>query len=394
MVFLLLSGMGLVLPIMPLYVRSLGADYNATGFLLACFGFARLFGDLIGGSIVDRKGERWTAVRGMLLLILCSALTGLAPNYGFALVWWTLAGIGNAVTMSAMFSYILKVAPKDQVARTLSFFFGAFNIGVIAGSGVGGIVADTFGIGSPLYVYAGVLVVAVGYYLRLVPDLPARPVPAVAGIGTVTGDVGPTPPEASFAIRDLLRVLPFVTALALNFTYLWMVATVFNTLLPLFARDGLGMSPAAVGVVLSITVASEFFVLFPAGTLADRHGRKPVLLPSLLGLAVVTAAVGWSEEPWMLAALMAVLALFSGVAGVPPAAILSDVVPPEHSGRGVGAFRLCGDLGFFLGPLVAGATSEAFGFRTAFAICAIPTAAAFVLTWLTPETLGWRDRNS
>src|SRR3712207_5050306 len=110
-----------------------------------------------------------------------------------------------------------------------------------------------------------------------------------------------------------------------------MVAAVFNTLLPLFARDALGMTIAGIGVIFAITLAAEFVVLYPAGSTADRHGRRAVLLPSLAALAVTTILVGWSTNVVALAILMALLGIASGVAGVPPAAMLSDVVPEESS---------------------------------------------------------------
>jgi MFS family permease len=111
------------------------------------------------------------------------------------------------------------------------------------------------------------------------------------------------------------------------------------------------------------------------------------MLPSLAGLVVMMVLLGVSTSALMLTLLLAVLAIFSGFAGVPPAAMLSDIVPPEHSGRAVGAFRFCGDIGFFLGPLIAGASSKAFGFKTAFVIAAIPPAIALLLTARTGETL-------
>ena len=393
LVFIVLTGFGLVLPVMPLYIRSLGTDYDGVGILLATFGFARLFGDLIGGSVVDRMGERWTAVVGMLFQSVCSVATALAPSYGFALVSWGLAGVGSAVTFAALFSYMLKVAPKEGTARTLSLFFGAFNIGAIAGAGVGGVVADRFGLASPLIVYAAALVLAAIVYLRIVPVIPKGGVAEGPAVPTVAGDVSSTPAEVPVSgVRDLLKIRGYVTALVLNFVYLWFVAAIFDTLLSLFARDELGMSPGAIGIVLSIAIAAEFVVLFPAGALADRHGRRPVMIPSLVALAVFIGALGWATSPVMLAVLLSFLAFASGFAGVPAAAILSDVVPTEQSGRGVGAFRFCGDLGFFLGPLIAGASSHAFGFKTAFLICAIPAAAAVIVALLTPETLGYQDR--
>jgi MFS family permease len=67
--------------------------------------------------------------------------------------------------------------------------------------------------------------------------------------------------------------------------------------------------------------------------------------------------------------------------------MLADVVPTERSGTAVGLFRFCGDLGFTLGPLLAGFTATAFGFEVAFAVAAVPTVIALLLAVRTEETL-------
>jgi MFS family permease len=102
---------------------------------------------------------------------------------------------------------------------------------------------------------------------------------------------------------------------------------------------------------------------------------------------IMTVLLGTSTSALTLTLLLAVLAFTTGFAGVPPAAMLSDIVPSEQSGRGVGAFRFCGDIGFFLGPLIAGAASKSFGFEAAFAITAVVPAIAMLLTLRTGETL-------
>lgn len=288
---------------------------------------------------------------------------------------------------AALFSYILKAADKDRVARTLSFFYGAFNIGIIAGGAAGGLLADALGLNAPLYAYSGVLIVAILAYLRFVPNVPSAepdeqevaPVPEAAGFEA--------PRPAVTPVWDLLRLPGFRTTLFLNLTYLWMVAAIFNTLLPLFATDELGMSPSGIGLMFAVGVGAEFLVLFPAGTLADRYGRKAVMLPSLAGLAVTVLVLGTATSAIALTLLLAALAVASGFAGVPPAAMLSDIVPAKHSGRGVGAFRFAGDIGFFLGPLIAGVVSKRFGFQTAFAVTAVVPAIAAVLVLRMRETL-------
>lgn len=387
-VLILLTGLGLVFPIIPLFARSFGVGNDGVGLLIGTFGLARLVGDLIGGSIVDRRGERWTAVGGMGFLAAASAAAGASPNFPAALVFWGFAGIASAVVFAALFSYILKAAAGDRVARTLSFFYGAFNIGIIAGGAAGGVMADALGLNAPLYGYSAVLLVGMAAYLRFVPNLPraAADESEVAPVPEAAGFEAPRP--AATPMWDLLRLPGFRTTLFLSLAYLWMVATIFNTLLPLFATDELGMSPSAIGLMFAVGVGAEFLVLFPAGELADRYGRKAVMLPSLAALAVAVVLLGTATSAAGLTLLLAFLAFASGFAGVPPAAMLSDIVPAKHSGRGVGMFRFAGDIGFFLGPLIAGVVSKRFGFQAAFAVTAVVPAVGAALMLRMRETLG------
>jgi MFS family permease len=388
LVFIVLAGLGVAFPILPLFARSFGVGYDGVGLFIGSFAFMRLFGDLIGGSVVDRKGERWTAVVGMSVLAVCAVATGLAPNFPSALVAWAIGGIGSAVSFAALFSYVVKVAPKDRVARVLSFFYGAFSVGVVAGGAVGGVVAATFGLTAPLFLYAGILAFAVIFYIpRYMPAIANRPAEtgSDAAIGEAMAAEAPLPSKGP--VMAMLKLPGMLTALIMNLTYLWMVGAVFNTLLALFASDELGVSTAGIGGLISLAVAAEFLVLFPAGAWADRYGRKAVMVPGLIGLTISLALMGFSTSVWMFALILVLLSFTGGFAGVPPAAMLSDVVPDEQSGRGIGAFRFFGDLGFFLGPLVAGAVSKNFGFEAAFIVAAIPSAIALVVLLKTPETL-------
>jgi MFS transporter, DHA1 family, multidrug resistance protein len=382
-VFIVMAGAGLVLPILPLFARSFGVGYGAVGLLVSAYGLARLVFDLVAGSLVDRFGERAAAVSGLLLVGLGSALTGVASGYGMAVVTWAVAGVGSAIALAAVYTRLLRVAPAQQTARTLGIFYGAFNTGFVAGGAASGLVADRFGLAGPLLANAAVVTLAAVLWLVLVPsDRPDRPAGQAATSAAPPPERGRGP-----SLARLLRTPGLLPVVVTNFAYLWMVAVVFDTLVPLFASDALGLSTVGIGVLFAVALAAEFVVLYPAGSVADQHGRKPVLVPALAGLAVANAAVGWAPTPLLLGALLAVLGVMSGAAGVPPGAMLSDVAPTQASGTAVGVFRFCGDLGFTLGPLLAGWSVPALGFRWAFALAAVPTVVALALIVRTPETL-------
>jgi len=385
-VFLVMAGAGLVLPILPLFARSsFGVGYGAVGVLVSAYGLARLVSDLVAGPIVDRFGERVTAAGGLAVIALGSALTGMASSFGMAVAAWAIAGVGSAIALAALYTRVLRVVPTQQMARTLGIFYGAFNTGFVAGGAASGLVANRFGLAGPLLVNAVVVILAAVLWLALIPAV-RRPDPA-AGRAAPAGETRPPDHRGGGNLARLLRTPGLIPVVVTNFAYLWMVAVVFDTLVPLFASDVLGLSTVGIGVVIAVALAAELVVLYPAGSVADQRGRKPVLVPSLAGLAVATAAVGWAPTPLLLGVLLAVLGLMSGAAGVPPGAMLSDVAPTQVSGTAVGVFRFCGDLGFTLGPLLAGWAIPVVGFRWAFALAAIPTAVALALIVRTPETL-------
>jgi MFS family permease len=133
---------------------------------------------------------------------------------------------------------------------------------------------------------------------------------------------------------------------------------------------------------LGIATATELATLYPAGHATDHYGRRAVLIPALAGLAIVTAAFGLVSSALGFMIAMACLGIASGYSGVPAAPMLSDVTPEELKGSAVGVYRFVGDLGFVIGPLVAGWSAQAFGFGTSFVINAIPAVIAlgFVLS--------------
>ena len=235
--FVLMLGAGISFPILPLFARSFGGGYDSAGIFVAVYSFARLLADLGGGVVVDRVGERLAAAGGLAVVAVMTALTGLAPTYGLATAAYACSGIGSAVVFAAMYSQLLKMVPQERMARTLSVFYGAFNVGVVAGGLAAGVIADRLGLASPLFFTAGIAALGALVYLRLVPA--AEGVTAPAGLRAARWRLS----AVSFARPGSRMVL--VT----NFAYLWMIVAVFDTLLPLFA-DSLGMSTIGIGVDL------------------------------------------------------------------------------------------------------------------------------------------------
>lgn len=135
------------------------------------------------------------------------------------------------------------------------------------------------------------------------------------------------------------------------------------------------------GLVFSITflfsaVASPFW-----GGLADRKGRKLMLLRSALGMSVVMLLMGLAQNIWQFLALRALLGLLGGF--VPNAnALIATQIPRHKSGWALGTLSTGAVSGALLGPLMGGLMADSYGLRSVFFITSLVLFICFVMTLL------------
>jgi DHA1 family multidrug resistance protein-like MFS transporter len=152
--------------------------------------------------------------------------------------------------------------------------------------------------------------------------------------------------------------------------------------LPLYVEHlgsdtGLGVT-ALSGIVFSaqaftMMLASPFW-----GALADRFGRKPMVIRAMFGGSVTIFLMGYARSAEELIALRALQGLLSGVVAA-SSALVASVVPRDRTGYAMGMLQLALWCGIAVGPLTGGLLSDTFGFQTAFTVTAVLLAASGVL---------------
>jgi MFS family permease len=368
--FIIMVGFGILSPILPLYARTFGVGLDSVGVLIAAFSITRLIADPFTGMIIGRVGERFAITLGAVVVGATTALAAVAPSYGLLVVFRGAGGAGSAVFFAGLFSYMLRLIPSDRIGRVMSVWYASFNLGIIAGEPLGGFFAHWLGPVSTLWIYAVTCFVAAAVFARTIQDPPRPP-----------------RTERPTGLRHLPWGRTFVTVLLANGAYAWMIAGVWSTLIPLFGNEEVGLSPLGIGVGLAVASVTEFAILFPAGKATDRVGRKAVLVPGFACMAVGLVLWPLAVTPALFFVANGVFGLVSGYAGVPQAPMLSDVTSEEVRGSAVAVFRFVGDLGFVLGPLVAGVSADRLGYGAAFAFAAVPILVALGFVLSIPETL-------
>ncbi len=141
------------------------------------------------------------------------------------------------------------------------------------------------------------------------------------------------------------------------------------------------------GGMLAASFSLMQFLCGPmVGNLSDRYGRRPVLLISLLFMALDYIIMGIAH----LMVLLFIGRLVGGITASTPATVgayIADISKPEDKAKNFGLIGACFGVGFVLGPLF-GAVFAEFGTRVPFFVAAIIAFANFVLGYFVlPETV-------
>ncbi len=138
--------------------------------------------------------------------------------------------------------------------------------------------------------------------------------------------------------------------------------------LPLYVRD-LGVAPADAPLWSGVIISAPFMMaalLTPLwGTLGDKYGQKAMVLRAVAGLGITVSLMGFAPNIWVLLLLRLAQGAASGFVASNNA-FVSAQTPQEHAGYALGMLQTSISAGNIIGPLVGGAISDAFGFRTVF----------------------------
>jgi MFS transporter, DHA1 family, multidrug resistance protein len=140
--------------------------------------------------------------------------------------------------------------------------------------------------------------------------------------------------------------------------------------IPLFINRELGVADtgeAAIwaGLATSSTGVAMAIMAPIWGALADRHGRKAMLVRAQFAIALSNAATSVVGTPWQLVALRSVQGGFSGVVGS-ARALVAGTVPRERVAYAMGLIQAAAFMGQTLGPAAGGLIGSQLGFRAAF----------------------------
>ncbi|MGY1917041.1 MFS transporter [Blastococcus sp. SYSU DS0973] len=374
--FLMVSGVALLAPGLPLLGGSRGLTVAEASWILSAFALGRLLSSIPGGLLVDRLGFAHAASVGCLLTLGGAVTAGLEPPLWGLLLAQTVQGSGSAVHNTAALSSIIAALPEGRMARFLSLHQGVVLLGVSLSPVMGGVAVTAWGVSGPFWFYAGTTALSLVLSLVAIVVMPGLARPHRTAV----------PVPGRRPLGRLMTNRSFVISLCVTFVLFWMVAGLRNTAVPVLAQGRLGYTALLVGFLLGAAAVANGVCLFVAGPAADRFGRRPVLLTgtAVLCAGLVALTVGSEPATWI---GVTALGIGMGLAGAALPAILADVADPSIRGVAVGIHRTSSSLGLFIGPVTVGLLLQSLSTATTFAIGSGALALSVVAVLFIRETL-------
>ena len=370
-------GYGLIAPVLPQLARHFGVSIGAATFIITAFAIMRLVAAPPAGILIQRLGERYVYVSGLLIVAVSTAACAFAHAYWQLLVYRALGGLGSTMFFIAALGLMIRISPPNARGQVAGLFSGAFLIGSVIGPVLGSLTAG-FGLHAPFVIYGVLLLVAAAVvFISLRRSALAGPAPR---------------DELSVTVRVALRHRAYRAALLSNFATGWSLFGLRFALVPLFVEEVLDRQPRNVaGIALAAFAIGNVLVVVPSGRLSDRIGRRPLLITGLVLAGLATAALGEAPSLPLFYGGALIAGIATGLFGAPQQAAVADVIGRARGGGAIATYQMMSDVGSIVGSFGVGLIAQQLSYVWSFAVSGAILLLAAVGWMLAPET---RDRRA
>ncbi|MDQ0271833.1 MFS transporter [Cytobacillus purgationiresistens] len=153
--FLVMSGFGIIIPVIPFYAEEIGATPAQLGLLMAIYSLMQFIFAPMWGRISDRYGRKPVIMIGILGLSLSFFLMALSNDLWMLFVARIIGGTLSAANMPTAMAYVADITTEEDRAKGMGMIGAATGLGFIFGPAIGGLFSQT-SMSAPFYV-AGIL---------------------------------------------------------------------------------------------------------------------------------------------------------------------------------------------------------------------------------------------
>jgi len=401
-VFVDLLGFGIVIPILPLYAKSLAlhpspwmawinhalglTDPGAAwaGVALIAFSVSQFIATPILGRISDLVGRRpvlWISLIGTSAAYLVMALTG---HFEWVLAARVLEGLTGGNISVAQAAMADSSSPKER-SKALGMIGAAFGLGFVLGPALAGILSGS--------AEGQAMLVAHGWHL---PFFVASGLSLLASMLVLVWLPETLRPEArtharkvesrGHALKRALKRPGMPQVLCISLLAMCGFAMMEGTY-SLLASERFGLGQREVGYLFMFV--GILIVLYQGGLVRMVARRVPERIALVAGLALMACSlpfIPYAAWKWPFMLMMVPLAWGNGMNTTATSALASQITPADEQGGLFGVLNAMSGIGRIVGPLVGTLTFARFGYAAPYWVAAGSVALALALGITLPRT--------
>ena len=349
-----ITGVGIVVPLLPVYARHEGASGLYIGLIFGAFSISRTILLPLFGRLSDRKGRRPFILIGLVSYALVSVAFIFFNKVPHLIIIRFFQGIASAMIMPVIQAYVGDITPAGREGFVMGLFNMSLFFGLSLGPVAGGVINDHFSL-QAAFVAMGILALigaALSYWL-----LPSTKDEAAFRKGRP-----PLAWRAIIADRVILGLFSFRLVYTASIGVIW-------GFVPVLADTALALSSSQIGILVMLGVLVSGVIQTPAGYLADRLSRKAMVLSGGVVAGGAVLSFQWAHSyPEMLAASV----VFGLGGGIAMPALMAVAVLKGHQTDSMGTvmavLTVAHSLGMLIGALLAGMMMDWFHLRYAFSM--------------------------
>jgi DHA1 family tetracycline resistance protein-like MFS transporter len=348
-VFIDLLGFGIIIPLLPFYAESFGADAFTVGMLGTVYSLMQFVFAPVWGRWSDRMGRRPIILLGLLGSCASYLVLALAGSLPLIFAARVLGGIAGANIPTAQ-AYIADITTPDTRARGMGMVGAAFGLGFTFGPALGGVLTH-LGESAPMWAASGLCFANFIAAWMFLPESRAASVRRAVTIGRL-----------ELFKRSIAR--PTLLVLLVLYFVISMAFSGFEATFALYSERRFGFTTATIGYMFafigSVLALVQGVLVGRVVPIVGEARLIPAAVAMIaLGLALVPLA---STIPLLLGAC-GVLTLGMGFNGPSLSSMVSRLSSVHDQGAVLGLAQSLASLGRVVGPAWGGFLFDQFGPR-------------------------------
>jgi len=346
--FISMIGFGFVMPLLPIYAKTMGASGIELGMISAATSFTNLIFLPIMGTLSDRFSRKIFLCAGLIILSLAMFGFMYATNTYQLIMLRALQGFAMSMHLPVAQAYLGDMTPHGEEGRWMGYFNAILFAGVGAGPLFGGALNDLFGINSVFLISGCAILISFLATLIFLKEQDRKEFRQKSHL-------------SFFSLRRS-KILKAIIVLQIGSGTMIGISMTF---LPILASSNLGLSTTLIGIILAARTPVSMLQTF-SGRFADTHNRKVQITSGMLVAAIAIVLITLCSNFWELILVQCMLAF--GVVLYQPAASAYVVEEGRNYGMGttMSLFLMAMQVGASAGPIIIGRVIDTYDIATGF----------------------------